>query len=323
MCESPVDAWLDTSTVNPTTGKPLLVFKPFDAWQATYIVTGRWPDHVKHFFVPCGKCFGCQKDRAWSITVRASFEARLYEHNSFITLTCADKFLDEIFPYGVHHRPWQLFAKKLRKKIGPFRFLMCAEYGSKTARPHYHAIIFGHSFTDVIMFPDGTFCSSKTIAECWPYGHIQVDPINDARVAYVAGYTLKDYQCGRDKDWYLDRYLNPPYIKWSRRPGLGYDYFARWYPSLIKRKDRWLNGEHYDQFLTTAIFGRSPRNCANRYFFDKLQLLSPELYAKIQASKENRPRDLLLEVSKLHDNVRKLMCQKYAVQSKTRDISIP
>ena len=44
--------------------------------------------------------------------------------------------------------------KRLRKKLHPLkiRFFHCGEYGDKTRRPHYHALIFGYSFPDRKLF---------------------------------------------------------------------------------------------------------------------------------------------------------------------------
>jgi hypothetical protein len=42
----------------------------------------------------------------------------------------------------------------MKKKISPLkiRFFHCGEYGDKTRRPHYHALIFGYGFPDKVLF---------------------------------------------------------------------------------------------------------------------------------------------------------------------------
>ena len=65
----------------------------------------------------------------------------------FITLTYDDAHL----PYNqsLSVRDFQLFMKRLRKEFGSgVRFFHCGEYGEKTGRPHYHAILFNCDFKD-------------------------------------------------------------------------------------------------------------------------------------------------------------------------------
>jgi hypothetical protein len=65
----------------------------------------------------------------------------MHDRSAFLTLTYADKMLPADRSISVKH--WQLFAKRLRKEVGPFRFYHVGEYGEKKGRPHYHAMIFG------------------------------------------------------------------------------------------------------------------------------------------------------------------------------------
>lgn len=314
MCEHPLQAWLDLESVSPT-GKHPIVFKlPPGEYQRD--------SRFKPLDLPCGKCFSCRKARAYELTVRSVFEARCYEHSSFITLTVSDGNLACVFPHGVVHRPWQLFAKRLRKKIGSFRFLMCAEYGSKTFRPHYHAIIFGHKFDDAVDLADGSFVPSKVLQECWPFGHVQCSEVNEFRIAYVAGYTLKDYQLGRDKDWYDSRGLGLPYVKWSRRPGLGLAYYERYYQNLIKRSIAIKNGDSFRIYHQEFVLNRRLAWFNARYFNQKLQLMAPELFGKLRSSLEVwllQQSDLEREL-KRSENLRKSMCAQYRVSQKDRDI---
>lgn len=76
-------------------------------------------------------------------------------------------------------RPWQLFCKRLRKRLPvgvSLRYYMCGEYGGKKNRPHYHAIMFNVSATD--------------IAAEWTLGELHFGEVNGASI----GYTLK-YMC--------------------------------------------------------------------------------------------------------------------------------
>lgn len=323
MCENPIQAWQDLERTTANGSNPILFSLPKDTYDLI-VASGHVSKRYREISLPCGHCFSCRRDRAWELTVRASFESRCYDDNSFITLTCADEFLPQVFPSGVCHRPWQLFAKRLRKLVGPFRYLMCAEYGSKTCRPHYHAIIFGHNLVDVGLLPDGTFVPSLKVARCWPYGHVQCDLVNEARLAYVAGYTLKDYQLGRTRQWYNDRGLNLPYVKWSRRPGLGLAYFERFYSSLCKSKIDWRDCQKLTTHHFEGIFGVKKRSFQSRYFFEKLELLDPGLYDKILVDQETarlHPKSLIELQSRIDDSLRRSRCQQYALSLKDRDVT--
>lgn len=74
-------------------------------------------------------------------------EAAMQSENSFVTLTYTDKTLP-LTTHGLptlNPRDLQLWLKRLRKAMSPFRlrFYAVGEYGGKTERPHYHAILFG------------------------------------------------------------------------------------------------------------------------------------------------------------------------------------
>lgn len=227
------------------------------------------PDGVSSSTVPCGKCRLCHQRRAFDIMVRAVAEARLYDFSSFITLTCSDSYMPSVFPNGkLLKRPYQLFLKRLRKRIGSFRYLLCGEYGSRTGRPHYHLIVFGHRFVDGFV-RGGCWVDSSVISSCWPYGLIKVDSVNDNRIAYVAGYQVKGS---------VDDEEFPQFVVWSRRPGLGSIWFDRYWSDMVR------NG------FTFSLGGRNVHVSA-RYFFNRLRLLSPVDYDKLVLSRQQTVDD--------------------------------
>ena len=267
-CLKPQQAWQRPD------GKVVFKLPPISAY------LDRLPDGWRELAIPCGRCYSCQKNRAFEITVRAVAESRVHDYSSFVTLTVDDDFLGSVFPSGLCHRPWQLFAKRLRKAIGSFRFLMCGEYGSRTMRPHYHAIIFGHKFVDCSLYIDGSFTSSKVLQECWPFGHVMVDVCNNNRIAYVAGYTMKDFPLGRDSNFWKGKGLGLPYVKWSRRPALGRSWFDRYFRDLLKGAS-----------MEFILNGRSV-NIAGRYFFKLLDLKCPALCAILKSIRAEKLQSL-------------------------------
>ena len=96
--------------------------------------------------VPCGCCRECLGDNSKQWAFRILKEAAQYENNYFITITYNDENLpsDRMLQKDFFTK----FNKKLKtylKRNGlksDFRFYGVGEYGSTTARPHYHCIYF-------------------------------------------------------------------------------------------------------------------------------------------------------------------------------------
>ena len=90
---------------------------------------------------------------------------------------------------------FQLFMKRLRKKHKhKIRFFHCGEYGEKNQRPHYHALIYNHDFSDKRLFKERKnikLYTSKELEELWPYGFSTIGDVTFQSSAYVARYIMK------------------------------------------------------------------------------------------------------------------------------------
>ena len=144
--------------------------------------------------VPCGKCIGCRLEYSRQWAIRCVHEASLHDENSFITLT----FNDENLPsnLSVNKEDVQKFFKRLRKALQTkkIRYFACGEYGDKNQRPHYHAIIFGHSFPDKQLWSKKNghlLFRSKQLEQAWPYGFSTIGHVTFESAAYVARYVMK------------------------------------------------------------------------------------------------------------------------------------
>ncbi|GHT42746.1 hypothetical protein AGMMS49921_08740 [Endomicrobiia bacterium] len=128
--------------------------------------------------VPCHKCVPCQLNRQSEWSIRLIHES--YDHDSkvFVTLTYDDTHLQSL-----NKRDAQLFIKRLRDKFGygRIRYFLAGEYGERTFRPHYHAIIFG--------LP--SYVCQQDIQEVWKQGFVSFAPFSEARASYVAKYCVK------------------------------------------------------------------------------------------------------------------------------------
>lgn len=149
-------------------------------------------------------------------------ELAMHRYNSFVTLTYSDENLPPNESLNVED--WQKFAKRLRKRAGPFRFYMCGEYGELVGRPHYHALLFGLDFHhDRFLMARRrgyNVYRSALLEECWPYGFCEIGSVGLKSVQYVAGYITKRQVSAEQVSNGVKREFN----LMSRRPGIG----AKW-----------------------------------------------------------------------------------------------
>ena len=167
--------------------------------------------------IPCGKCVACRKHKQLAWAFRCLAESHEHKFNYFITLTYDDAHL----PEDLKKRDLQLFNKRLRK-VAPFRFFACGEYGDINKRPHYHGLY----FSDSELFPDlvpwahkGNYnlYNSAVLSRIWPFGFAVIGYVSPSSCAYCAKYCLKSSDQDPNK--------SAPFIIMSRAPGLGDAFF--------------------------------------------------------------------------------------------------
>lgn len=122
----------------------------------------------------------------------------MHDANCFLTLTYDNENLP---PHGqLVKRDLQLFFKRLRHLVGPFRYVATGEYGELRRRPHFHAAIFGVDFSsNRIEYGSGIkgdkIYVSETVALAWqkstfPMGHT-IGSLTFESAAYIARYITK------------------------------------------------------------------------------------------------------------------------------------
>lgn len=135
--------------------------------------------------VPCGKCPACTARRASAWSFRLMEEEKVSSSAHFITLTY-DTAHVPLTPSGfmdLQKRDLQLFFKRLRKaqsKVDPLRrirYYACGEYGGRTRRPHYHAIVFNVDL--------------ELIQPAWDLGQVHYGQVTKASVGYCLKYMSK------------------------------------------------------------------------------------------------------------------------------------
>ena len=213
---------------------PLKAFQCFD--KSIVFDEVRKHDIVRSLSLPCGQCIGCRLERSRQWAMRCMHEASLHENNCFITLTYDNTHLPS--DGSLHYKDFQLFIKRLRKKLGHnrVRYYMAGEYGENFGRPHFHACIFGYDFHDKKLWkrtPSGSLLyRSKDLEILWPFGYSSIGDVNFESAAYVARYIMKKVTGKMAKDHYEEIDFEsgeivkrvPEFNKMSLKPGIG----AKW-----------------------------------------------------------------------------------------------
>lgn len=172
------------------------------------------PGYESGLVVPCGKCLACRiKQRAeWTLRILHELHTNQYE-GCFLTLTYNDKNLPN--NGSLVKKDLQKFFKRLRKRIYPkkIKYFACGEYGEKSERPHYHAIIFGL---------DNVLTTQEACEDVWKYGFIYLGNAEPDSIRYVAQYIDKKFSGDKEKEVYYDRKREPVFRLLSI--GLGGDY---------------------------------------------------------------------------------------------------
>lgn len=120
-------------------------------------------------------------------------EAQLHQSNYFLTLTLNEEAINE-HGWSLQPKYFTDFAKRTRAKMGPFRYYMVGEYGTRFLRPHYHAAAFGLQFND--LFPlrksesGHQLYESDTLSKLWPWGEANIGALTFESAAYMARYMM-------------------------------------------------------------------------------------------------------------------------------------
>jgi len=175
-CSSPILAY-----ENPDGGRPILS-------RHARLELGR------EFLLGCGKCLGCQLDRASGWSLRAVNEARYFDRSSFITLSFADEHLPGD-PVAARYE-FRKFIVRLRRRVdSAIRVFGCMELGERWSRIHGHFCIFNEDFLEGATpigksktgFP---MWRSPLLESLWPFGYSWVAKFSAETAAYVGRYCV-------------------------------------------------------------------------------------------------------------------------------------
>ncbi len=271
-CFSPLQAW-KARKINPS-GKRGVVFKSHDGFVDLELL------------VPCGTCVGCLLDRSREWAVRCVHESKMFDSNCFLTLTYDEKHLPK--DGSIRKSDLRNFWKEFRREIGKVRYFACGEYGEKFSRPHYHAILFGHEFSDQVVAGksgEHQLFTSRTLDRVWKKGLCWIGACTFDSAAYVARYVVKKKFGPAAVDYYSGRV--PEFVVMSLKPGIG----ARWFEKF--RSDvfgRGLKGQVIDEVIVNGKRMRPPK-----YYMKLLEKVDPSLAAFIKARRMCVPEGVVAD----------------------------
>lgn len=215
------------------------------------------------FQLPCSKCLECRLEYARQWAVRCTHEAKMYENNSFITLTYSDENLKSP---KLQYRDFQEFIAKLRDKI--FRdklnqmypndpqetqrikfkqltkdtrkqihesirigYFVTGEYGEQRKRPHWHVLIFNwkpsdltHKYTND---RGDRVSNSTTLDTLWGHGITEIGSVTFHSAGYCARYAAKKLVHGNDGHAY------EPISKKSSKQAIGKKFLEKYWKDIF------------------------------------------------------------------------------------------
>lgn len=194
--------------------------------------------------VPCGKCPNCRDRRMKDWQFRLMQEDKRHSSAHFVTFTYE---LPPIAPNGLmtlDKTHVQKFFKRLRKNTRrqSIRYYACGEYGGRTWRPHYHAVVFDASQEEIIQAWEGWEDKDASERLRARAGHLHFGDVGAASVGYVLKYMCKPKQIPR---WEGDSRI-PEFSLMSK--GMGENYLTpaikKWHHKNLKNYVVQLDGLH-------------------------------------------------------------------------------
>lgn len=271
------------------------------------------------FQLPCGKCIDCRLEYSRQWAIRCIHEAQMYEKNSFITLTYDDQHLKSP---KLEYSDFQKFMKKLRKvqdeHIGMF---VTGEYGDKTKRPHWHAIIFNWSPSDGVHkytnYRGDRVFESETLTNLWGNGIAEFGSVTIHSAGYCARYAAKKLGHGRDGTHDFN-----PISKKSSKYAIGKKWLEKYWPdvfnygevvlkdgtstSIPRYYEKWFKENHPKEFLEYLQNVKIPKIAKAQEKSDKeIQEWFENLYQReLNKSNPKTPNEVRSIISK--EKIKKL-----------------
>lgn len=156
--------------------------------------------------VGCRKCRICIDNVTKDWVGRCLAEKRTVKHTASVTLTYGrdENGIDRHERAAVlTYSDVQKYFKRVRKNVGPVRYLLAGEYGTLKGRAHWHGIFF---FRGAV--PEHKLFK-RFDHELWPHGHQLWKKPEASHVKYCCKYIRKDEEAGHQQNMFVTS-KNPP-----------------------------------------------------------------------------------------------------------------
>lgn len=248
------------------------------------------------YLIPCGHCVGCSNAISKEWSQRLMFEKAVSKNAYFLTITYDDDHIPKNHQLVKQHL--ESFIKDIRNYyynhygLDKIRYYAVGEYGSKSGRCHYHAIIFNLPLTDLDFkafgidgkslgfHPVGKSTTGEILYQfdllndLWSRGFVVVGEVSLASASYVARYVDKKRLAGVKNKLLISNGIVPEFSICSRMPGIGSLYFEKYYEKIL------------DENLVVWIEGKSLS--VGRYFEKFLKKNHPEELGRYKLIKEKK-----------------------------------
>lgn len=231
-------------------------------------------------------------------------ESQSWGASWFLTLTYKEEALPENGTLVREEVP--LFIKRVRKSREvrrrnpatgrmksyagpPIKSFYCGEYGEDYLRPHYHVILFGHDFADMLRIEDSKSgypqWMSPELDRLWQHrGRATIGEVTFETCAYVAGYCVKKVNGALAKERYerLDPSTGelmsvlPEFGGMSRRPGIGRE---------------WIERFHSEVYPSDEVIARGRPAKPPRYYDAYLESVDPDAAQAVREVRDDRRKD--------------------------------
>lgn len=216
-------------------------------------------------FVACRQCRQCRFDRVNSWVGKAIAESKTSRHCLSVTLTYSNDPKNGVAMKVLHYADIQKFLKRIRQwypdndKLGNVRFMVAGEYGDKTARAHWHIMLFFSGQMPPLP-PEG----KRAAWQFWPHGHVFSQPAGEGGIRYMCKYLLKGKKNGAEVRKLQMSKIPPLGTEWQlkrayemARDGLAFHDWAYQFPDSLRpdgsARQYWLEGISRDFFARTYI----------------------------------------------------------------------